>query len=85
MEFYFPKKRRQPFITIPATKPGEMPVLLFGCDLLDGHQAEEIIAKVQEDRQKPKRLLVPKHVAITRLRDKLTKQISGYVIEQKEA
>lgn len=85
MEFYIPKKRRQPFITIPATKPGEMPVLLFDFGTLDGHQAEELIAKIQEDRLKPKRLLVPKHVAITRLRDKITKQISGYLVEQKDA
>ena len=83
MEILIPRKRQQPFLAIPPTRPGEMPVLIFG--ELDGHQQEEIIAKIQEDRQKPRRLLVPKHVAITRLRDRLSKQITGYVVEQKDA
>jgi len=82
MDFWIPKKHTLPVIPIMPEKPGDMPVLVFDFGTLDGHQFQEIAHKVKEERQKPRRLLVPRHVAITRLRDKSTKKIVGYHIEQ---
>jgi hypothetical protein len=81
MEFIIPQKRNRPFI--PLVGPDGQTILLMDFGTLDGHQAEEIAAKIAES--KPKKLLVPRHVMITRMRDRLTKEISGYRIEQEEA
>ena len=81
MEIIVPKKTIRPFI--PLVGSDGMPIFLMDFGTLDGHQAEEIAAKIRES--KPRKLLVPRHVAITRLRNKLTGEISGYRIEQENA
>lgn len=88
VDLWLPKNRVTPYIEIEPEEEGDMPVILLDMGTLNGHQEEEILAKVREDRERDRkvrrRLRPPRHVAITTLVDRDTHQITGYRVEVKE-
>jgi len=88
VDLYLPKRRVLPFREIPAQFPGDHPTIVMDCGTLDGHQFEELEQKVKEDAQErlkkqQGRYRAPIRLQITRLVDKATKKISGYLLEYK--
>lgn len=88
VDLYLPRKRNLPFREIPAQFPGDHPTIVMDCGTLDGRQFEELEQKVQEDAQERLkkqggRYRAPVRLQITRLIDKVTRKITGYVLEYK--
>jgi hypothetical protein len=88
VDLYLPRKRNLPFREIGPQFPGDHPTIVMDCGTLDGHQFEELEQKVKEDAQErlkkhQGRYQAPIRLQITRLIDKVTRKITGYVLEYK--
>ena len=88
VEIWLPKRRVLPYREISPQFPGDHPTIVMDCGTLDKNQFLEIEQKVKEDGQErlkkqQGRYRAPVRLQITRLIDKVTKKISGYVLEYK--
>lgn len=86
MDIYLPKKRNLPYREIAPAFPGDHPTIVMDCGTLDGHQFEDLEQKVKEDAQERLkkqggRYRAPIKLHITRLIDKVSRKITGYLLE----
>ena len=88
VDLYLPKNYVRSHRTIPPQFPGDIETIVMDHGSLDGQQFNEIEHKVKEDaaerlKKQGGRFRAPIRLSITRLIDKVTHKITGYVLEYK--